>query len=93
MAGVPGSVRLSIHGLGWGLSAALIMLFVVSMLAALFLSLRPALGYVMLFSDAPVGSQRIWIDGIVVSLAIGWIIAVVLGTVYNVIVAWRSVHS
>jgi hypothetical protein len=32
-------------------------------------------------------SVRVWIDGIVFSVVFGWITAVVLGTVYNRLIA------
>jgi len=79
--------RLSLSGLGWGFSAALVALFVLSMLAALFLPMRAARGYVALFSTAELGSARPWVEGLLWSLAAGWLIALVFGTVYNWIVA------
>lgn len=79
--------RLSISGLGWGFSAALIVLFVLCMLAAWFVPMRAAHGYVSLLSDADIRSTRIWIDGLVWSLVAGWLIALVFGTVYNWIIA------
>jgi hypothetical protein len=82
--------RLSISGLGWGASAALIVLFVLCMLAVLFMPMRAAHGWVALFSDAPVDSTRVWIDGLIWSLVAGWLIALVFGTVYNLIVARRA---
>jgi hypothetical protein len=85
--------RLSITGLGWGFSAALVVLFVLCMLAALFLPLRAAHGWVSLLSDAPIDSSRMWIEGLVWSVAAGWLIALVFGTVYNWIVAHRVMHS
>ena len=82
--------RLSISGLGWGFSAALVVLFVLCMLAALFMPMRVAHGWVALFSDAPIGSTRVWIDGLIWSVVAGWLIALVFGTVYNLIVARRA---
>jgi len=82
--------RLSISGLGWGFSAALVVLFVLCMLAALFLPLRAAHGWVALFSEAPIDSTRVWIDGLVWSVIAGWLIALVFGTVYNWIIARRA---
>ena len=79
--------RLSISGLGWGFSAALIVVFVLCMLAAWFMPIRPAHGYVSLLSDAPIGSTRVWFDGLIWSLVAGWLIALVFGTVYNWIIA------
>jgi hypothetical protein len=82
-----GHARLSISGLGWGLSAALVVLFVLCMLAAWFLPLRAAHGWVALFSDAPLNSGNIWVEGLVWSVVIGWLIALVLGTIYNWMIA------
>jgi len=84
--------RLSINGLGWGVSAALVVLFVLCMLAALFMPMRAAHGYVMLFSDAPLGSGRLWMEGLIWSIVAGWLIALVFGTVYNWIAARRALH-
>jgi hypothetical protein len=83
-------VRLSISGLGWGFSAALVVLFVLCMLSALFMQMRAAHGWVTLLSDAPIGSSRVWIEGLSWSAVAGWLIALVLGTVYNWIVARRA---
>jgi hypothetical protein len=79
--------RLSISGLGWGFSAALVALFVLCMLSALFMPLRAAHGWVTLMSDAPIDSSRVWVDGLIWSVVAGWLIALVLGTVYNWIIA------
>ena len=79
--------RLSISGLGWGFSAAFGALFVLCLLAALFMPIRAAHGVVTLLSDADIRSTRIWIDGLVWSVAAGWLIALVFGTIYNWIVA------
>jgi hypothetical protein len=61
------------------------------MLAALFVPVRLAHGYVTLFSDAPINSTRMWAEGLVWSVVIGWLIALVFGTIYNWIVARRAV--
>jgi len=85
--------RLSISGLGWGFSAALVVLFVLCLLAALFVPMRIAHGWVALFSDAPVGSARLWLEGLFWSIVAGWLIALVFGTVYNWVAARRTLHS
>jgi hypothetical protein len=74
---------ISIVGLGWALSAALIVLFVLCLLAALFIPMRAAHGWVALFSTAPIDSARIWLEGMVYSAIAGWITASVVGLVYN----------
>jgi hypothetical protein len=50
--------RLSISGLGWSCSATFVVLFVLCMLAALFVPLRLAHGWIGLWSDAPIGRAR-----------------------------------
>lgn len=85
--------RLSISGLGWGLSAALVVLFVLSMLAAWFLPMRAAHGYVALFSDAALGSGRLWVEGLVWSIIVAWVVALVFGTVYNWFAARRALKE
>ena len=85
--------RLSLNGLGWGVSAMLVLLFVLCMLAALFMPMRAAHGYVALFTDAPLGTGRLWMEGLIWSILAGWLIALVFGTVYNWIAARRTLHS
>jgi hypothetical protein len=85
--------RLSINGLGWGLSAALVVLFMLCLLAALFLPMRLAHGWLALFSDAPVGSTWLWVEGLFWSIVAGWLIALVFGTVYNWIVARSALRA
>ena len=70
--------RLSISGLGWSCSATFVVLFVLCMLAALFVPLRLAHGWISLWSDAPIESSRVWIDGLVWSVVVGWLVALVL---------------
>lgn len=74
---------LHVAGLGWAFSAALVVLFIVCLLAALFLPIRAAHGWVALFSAAPIDSARVWIEGIAYSAVAGWITALVVGFVYN----------
>jgi hypothetical protein len=76
--------RLNVPALGWGLSAALVALFVICLVVALVLPAWPAShAWIGLFSVAPLTSIRVWVNGIVFSLVFGWIIAVVFGSVYN----------
>jgi hypothetical protein len=78
---------LNIVALGWGLSAALVVLFVICLVAALLFPDLPAAqgwaAWIALFSVSPITSMRVWIDGIGFSLVFGWVTAVVLGSVYN----------
>ena len=78
---------LDIVALGWGLSAALVVLFVICLVVALVLpDWQASHGWIGLFSVAPMTSVRVWIDGIVFSIVYGWISAVVLGLVYNALI-------
>ncbi|KAB2939540.1 MAG: hypothetical protein K8F92_00370 [Hyphomicrobium sp.] len=78
----------NISALGWALSAALVVLFVICLVVALlFPDLRASHAWVGLFSAAPLDSVRVWIDGIVFSIAFGWVTAAVLGAVYNRLIA------
>jgi hypothetical protein len=75
---------LNIVALGWGLSAALVVLFVICLAVALVLpDWRASHGWIGLFSVAPMTSVRVWIDGIVFSIVFGWVAGIVLGLVYN----------
>jgi hypothetical protein len=75
---------LNIVALGWGLSAALVILFVICLAVALLVpGWQASHGWIGLFSLAPMTSVRVWIDGIVFSIVFGWVSAVVLGLVYN----------
>ncbi len=82
---------LNIVALGWAISAALIVLFVICMVSSfVFPGLPAAQGWaawIALFSvtptDQPFTSVRVWIDGIVFSLVFGWVTGIVLGFVYN----------
>jgi hypothetical protein len=88
------SNSLNIVALGWAISAALVVLFVICMVAGfLFPGLPAAQGWaawISLFSvtptEHPFTSIRVWIDGIGFSLVFGWVTAVVVGLVYNRIV-------
>jgi hypothetical protein len=82
-----GNSPLDIVALGWGLAAALVVLFVICLAVALILpDWQAAHGWIGLFSVAPMTSIRVWIDGIVYSIIFGWISAVVLGLVYNALI-------
>ena len=78
---------LNIVALGWGLSAALVVLFVICLAVALvFPEWRGSHAWVGLFSLAPKTTVRVWIDGIVFSIVFGWVTGVVLGLVYNLLI-------
>jgi hypothetical protein len=93
MATADAPARLSISSLGWGFSAALVVLFLLCLLTALMLPMPIARGWVALFSDAPLGSGRLWVEGLLWCIVAGWLIALVFGTVYNWIVARRALRS
>jgi hypothetical protein len=82
------SAPFNINALGWALSAALVVLFVICLIVARLLPDLPAThAWVGLFSTAPLDSVRVWIEGVVFSVAFGWVTAVVLGAVYNRLIA------
>jgi hypothetical protein len=83
------SVRpLNVVALGWALSLALVVLFVLSLIVALlFPDLRVSHAWIGLFSAAPLDSLRVWIEGIIFSVVFGWITAGVFGAVYNRLIA------
>jgi hypothetical protein len=82
---------LNIVALGWAISAALVVLFVICMVAGFLFPDLPAaqgwLAWIGLFSvtpsEHPFTSVRVWIDGIGFSLVFGWVTTVVVGLVYN----------
>ena len=75
---------LNIVALGWGISAALVVLFLICLAVAVVIPDWPASHrWIGLFSVAPMTSVRVWIDGIVFSIVFGWISAIVCGLVYN----------
>jgi hypothetical protein len=82
------SPRFDIAALGWALSVALVVLFVICLIVALlFPDLRASHAWVGLFSAAPLDSSRVWIEGIIFSVVFGWITAGVFGAVYNRLIA------
>ena len=82
------AARFNIVALGWALSATLVVLFVICLGVALAVpGFSATHAWVGLFSPAPLTSARVWFDGIVSSVAFGWISAVVLGLVYNRLIA------
>lgn len=76
------SGELKLAPFAWGLSAALVVLYVLCWLAVL---VAPGLahGWLGLFSTEPAGSVSGLVVGIVVSVVMGWVAAAVLVTVYN----------
>jgi hypothetical protein len=92
MAAVRSHRQVRIGDLGWSFSATLVVLFVLCMLAALFMPLRLAHDWVSLLSDAPIHSSRVWVEGLIWSVVLGWLVATIFGT-NNWIVARRVAHE
>lgn len=74
--------ELKLAPFAWGLSAALVVLYILCWLAVL---VAPDLahGWLGLFSTEPGGSVTGLIIGVVVSLIMGWVAAAILVSVYN----------
>ena len=76
--------QLELMAFGWALSGALVVLLVLCEAAAAILpGWQLAHTWLTLFSAAEVGSLRNLIEGVVASGIFGWIVAVVLVTIYN----------
>jgi hypothetical protein len=77
--------ELSLAPFAWGLSTALVVLYVLCWLAV-FVAPGLAHGWLALFSTEPPGSVSSLVVGVVVSIVMGWIAAAVLVTVYNALI-------
>ena len=76
--------KLDLVAFGWALSGALVVLLVLCEAAAMILpGWQLAHNWLALFSTAEVGSFRNLIEGIIFSAVFGWIVAVVLVSIYN----------
>ena len=76
--------KLDLLAFGWALSGALVVLLILCEAAAMILpEWQLAHNWLMLFSTAEAGSFRNLIDGIIFSAVFGWIVAVVLVSIYN----------
>jgi hypothetical protein len=77
-------MELSLPAFGWGLSAALVVLYLLCWLAVL---IAPGLahGWLALFSTEPAGSVGSLVIGVIVNIVMGWITAAVLVPVYNAV--------
>jgi len=79
-----GQGPIDIQALGWALSITLVLLFVSCAVVAVALPNAPlAHGWLGLFTTAPNGSARSFIEGLIGSVAFGWFTAIVLGLSYN----------
>lgn len=75
---------IDIMALGWALSITLVLLFVSCAVVALAVPDAPlAHGWLALFTTAPNGSARSFIEGIIGSVVFGWVNAILLGVIYN----------
>jgi hypothetical protein len=73
---------LKLSPFAWGLSAGLVVLYVLCWLAVL-VAPQLAHGRLGLFSTEPAGSWSGLLIGIVVSIVMGWVAGAVLVSVYN----------
>jgi uncharacterized membrane protein (DUF485 family) len=74
--------ELKLAPFAWGLSAALVVLYVLCWLAVL-VAPQLAHGWLGLFSTEPAGSVSGLAIGVVVSIVMGWVASAVLVSVYN----------
>lgn len=74
--------ELKLSPFAWGLSAALVVLYVLCWLAVL-VAPNLAHGWLGLFSTEPAGSLSGLLIGVVVSIVMGWVAGAVLVGVYN----------
>ena len=79
--------ELKIAPFALGLSAALVVLYLLCWVAVL-VALQLAHGWLALFSTEPAGSLSGLAIGVVVSIVMGWVAGAVLVIVYNVAL-WR----
>ena len=80
MAAPPGQGQAN----AWLQMVPLVVIFAICLIVALaFPGLPVTHAWVGLFSTAPMTSVRVWMEGIVFSVAFGWIAAAVLGLMYN----------
>ena len=74
----------STFALGWALSATFVVLFVLCAVAVFaFPQTRFSHAWLDLFTQAPVTSMRAWLEGLLWSVVLGWIAAVVFAPIYN----------
>jgi hypothetical protein len=75
---------INIVALGVAASATLVVLYVMCAVVAMVApGLSLAHGWLTLFSTAPAGSLRGFVEGVVWSVVLAWVIAIVLGYTYN----------
>ena len=75
---------INIVALGVAASATLVVLYVLCAVVAMALpDIALSHAWLTLFTKAPIGSMWGLIEGIIWSIVFGWVIALVLGSVYN----------
>lgn len=84
-------VRIDLWAFGWALAVTLVMMFLICVAVAL---LYPALDFshawIGLFTTAPAGSVRSFLEGIGWSIVFAWVAALIFSPVYNCVAASRS---
>ena len=84
MSRVSWSEPINVAALGWSLSITLVVLFIMCGVVAWVLPNTPlAHGWLALFTTAPNGTAASFIQGIIGSIVFGWIMARLLGPIYN----------
>ncbi len=82
------TLRIPIAPAAWALSAALVVVFVLCAALALIAPELPfAHDWIELFTVRPVTTIFGWVEGLVGSVFVGWIFAVVAGSVFNLLAA------
>ena len=80
----PHAALINIVALGVATSATLIVLYVLCAVVAMALpDIMLSHAWLTLFTTAPIGSMWGLVEGIIWSIVFGWVIALVLGSVYN----------
>jgi hypothetical protein len=75
---------INIVALGVAASATLVVLYLLCAVVAMALpDIALSHAWLTLFTKAPIGSMWGLIEGIIWSIVFGWVIALVLGSVYN----------
>jgi hypothetical protein len=77
---------LSTVATGAALAVTLVVLFVVCAVAQLLVSgVQVTHAWVGLFTAAPLPSLRAWVEGLLASIAFGWLAGTVFALVYNAV--------
>jgi hypothetical protein len=80
----PHTALINITALGVATSVTLVVLYVLCAVVAMALpDIALSHAWLTLFTKAPIGSMWGLVEGIIWSIVFGWVIATVLGSVYN----------